>query len=84
MILYGGTDDFDRATFGDTWAYDAETNTWTEVSPPSAPDSRAWHAMAYDLDGERIILFGGGPTRGQFTNEVWAYDPANNTWAPIS
>jgi hypothetical protein len=36
--------------------------------------------MAYDPDAEAIVLFGGGPTRTEYTAETWLYDPAASTW----
>ncbi|MFC2031470.1 kelch repeat-containing protein [Chloroflexota bacterium] len=45
-ILFGGNPH--GSLLNDTWAYDYETNTWTEMSPDVSPSRRDGHAMAYD------------------------------------
>jgi N-acetylneuraminic acid mutarotase len=85
LILFGGVTGPVRAerVFGDTWAYDVETNTWTELAPAPAPSGRGWHAIAYDAGGGVIVLFGGGPTRDDVVAETWIYDPAANAWTEV-
>ena len=84
-ILFGGTTGFGN-NFGDTWAYDFNTNAWTNLNPTTGPASRANHAMAYDAESDRVILFGGGTGGGTETadNETWAYDFDNNTWTSMN
>jgi N-acetylneuraminic acid mutarotase len=83
-ILFGGmSGNFGLGEpLGDTWAFDYETNTWTELSPAEAPSARGFHAMAYNPADETIVLFGGGEGRSAFENDTWIYDPAKNTWTP--
>jgi hypothetical protein len=71
-------------TLADTWAYDPAANTWTELAPASAPPARGWHDMAYELETGLIVLFGGGPARGSFTDETWLYDLVANAWSEWS
>jgi hypothetical protein len=69
VVLFGGHDG--KRDLGDTWLYDAATNTWTEVTPPTdAPSAgaRCGHGMAYDVARGATILFGGHTTR--FSNEA--------------
>jgi hypothetical protein len=82
VVLFGGSADMETAAFDDTWAYDVDRNEWTQLAV-DGPSARAWHAMAYDAEARKIVLFGGGPTREEFTAETWIYDPRANSWSRI-
>jgi len=83
VILFGGgSENFIRLQ--DTWAYDLDTNTWTDMSPISSPSGRNVHAMAYDAQSDRVILFGGGIVGGTGASDTWAYDFNTNTWTDMS
>ena len=45
VILFGGVDEVTGKQFDDTWAFDSDTNTWTELQPDTYPTKRGWHAM---------------------------------------
>src|SRR5439155_478261 len=59
IILFGGTQSLPPFDSDETWAYDFNTNTWTNMDPASKPSARDGHAMAYDTQSDRVILFGG-------------------------
>ena len=82
MILFGGTG-LSEKPFGDTWTYDYDANTWTELAPQPAPSARGWHAMAYDTASGTILLFGGGVDRGHFLADTWVFDPARRIWSNV-
>ena len=51
------------------------------------PSGRGYHAMAYDRESRRVILFGGqtgNPTNNLKevfkSDETWAFDPESNRW----
>jgi len=76
IVLYGGI--LDSSSSDVQWSYDLETNTWTNLDPNSFPHGLWWPAMAYDVESDRIILFGGyGVT---YEDETWAYDLDTNSW----
>jgi N-acetylneuraminic acid mutarotase len=58
-ILFGGMGFVGLSHFNDTWAYDFNSDTWTEMQPSTNPSARNFHAMAYDAQADRVILFGG-------------------------
>jgi hypothetical protein len=76
-----------------TWAYDANTDTWTNLHPQVARSDLLGPGMVYDSRADRMILFGGiqlplpaGATSLQdfvFRNETWAYDFKTNTWTNL-
>jgi hypothetical protein len=39
----------------------------------TGPAARSFHAMAYDSDRSRTVLFGGQVT-GEFLNDTWEWD----------
>ena len=73
-IVFGGSDDI--AHFNDTWALSlTRPETWTRILPEGQPPpARHGHSAIYDLDGDRMIIFGGqnGPGFVDFMNDVWS------------
>jgi N-acetylneuraminic acid mutarotase len=81
LIVFGGRDS--ATYFGDTWAYNLDDNTWTELRPVgTVPAARAGHSLVYDPVSKRVILFGGWNGVNQY-NDTWAYDPVTNAWTNL-
>jgi hypothetical protein len=78
LILYGGAES-PAQIFEDTWAYDYNSNTWTNMQPPRGPSPRAFHQLVYDSESDRVVLWGGYPNLENDTR-VWSYDYNTNTW----
>lgn len=87
IILSGGTDLYTGTTFSDTWAYDIETNTWTDLQPANNP-THHFADMVYHSKEDRIILFGGMRMEDNVVvtmlDETWAYDFNTNSWTALS
>jgi hypothetical protein len=82
VILFGGSEGIPG--LNDTWAYDRVAGTWKGLEPSGAlPPARAAHTLVYDPKRDRAILFGGGDLSGGF-DDIWAYDPASNTWSELA
>jgi hypothetical protein len=81
MIIYGGQTSGPR---GDIWAFDLAQNSWTDLTPPNSPAGRWFSTNIYDAVNDRAIIFGGGFGGGSVTNEVWAFDLAQNSWQQLS
>jgi hypothetical protein len=45
--------------FNYTLAYNGSANSWIDLNPPTNPGKRSGHALAYDSESDRVILFGG-------------------------
>ena len=78
---------FDCVPASETWAYDFDTNTWTNMEPAEAPYGPLEARMVYDAESDRMILFGGWDPKnltddGAF-NETWAYDYNTNMWTKM-
>ena len=73
VVLFGGYDSNDRP-LGDHWEYDGN---WVQIFPRNMhpfPPRRGQHAMSYDSDRARTVLFGGGGVSGVILNDTWEYD----------
>jgi N-acetylneuraminic acid mutarotase len=79
IILQGGVST--GYPLSDTWAYDYNTNTWTEMA--KGPGSRFGARMAYDVESDRIVLFGGYELSGRFFNDTRVYDYNSDTWTDM-
>jgi len=79
-LLFGGAVASGRA--GDTWAYNASTNTWTDLHPAASPSARSGHAMAFDRENRVAVLFGGND--GENRGDTWTYDFPKNLWTNVS
>ncbi|MGQ0796780.1 MAG: Kelch repeat-containing protein [Methanobacteriota archaeon] len=80
IVLFGGNTLLGSSD--ETWSYDEAADTWTNLNPPVRPIPRYGHAMAYDVQSKRLILFGGGPLGGLF-GDTWSYDVASNSWTQM-
>lgn len=79
-LLFGGGVAAGRV--GDTWAYNASTNAWTDLRPALAPPARSGHALAFDRQNRVAVLFGGSD--GQNRADTWTYDYARNLWTNVT
>jgi hypothetical protein len=79
IILFGGGNW--SKNMADTWAYDYNTNTWTELESVEGahPRARSYLALVYNIGADRTILFGGDAGG----HETWSYDYSTNTWAKL-
>jgi hypothetical protein len=82
-IMFGGVGN-DEKYYNDTWKYDYNSNTWTELFPVDSPSPRCKGGIAYDSKSDRIIWFGGyGPDK-ELLDETWAYNYKENTWLKMT
>ena len=55
-------------------------DTW--VAKADFPDAPAISTILFTIGNK--VYYGGGTNMGTCTNDFWMYDPANNTWNPLS
>lgn len=84
MILFGGLANPSWGVWtqsNQTWAYDFDSNTWTNMSPSVSPSVGAGVAIAYDAHADRVVLFGGFVSSySDPSDKTWVYDFDSNTW----
>ncbi len=73
VYVFGGVDG-QVHNLGDAWSYDPGTDRWRKLADPPVK-RRGWGAVAR---GESIFLLGG--YGDAFSAEVYAYDPAADTY----
>ncbi len=74
----------------ETWAYDLNSDTWTNMKPSTVPLAVFGARMVYDAESDRLILFAGADALEWvahggivYNNETWAYDFDSNTWTKM-
>jgi N-acetylneuraminic acid mutarotase len=89
MIVFGGQNGESAPTwvafFDDGYRYDPAIDTWTPIRRQGAPSPRYGHTAVWT--GSRMIVWGGtwsGPETTNFLNDGASYDPAIDTWSPLS
>jgi N-acetylneuraminic acid mutarotase len=87
VLVFGGLSDDSGELLNDLWAYDLVANTWTLLNPSgSLPAERELASMAYCLDSQLVLVFGGlalGASADADLGDMWAYDPVADTWTQI-
>ncbi len=73
---------------GDTWAFHPDCDNFEQLSVGSGPVSRARHGVAYDADGNRMIVHGGRFREGtsgtyEVLDDIWAFDLSTDTWTEL-
>ncbi|MHA1201119.1 MAG: Kelch repeat-containing protein [Candidatus Heimdallarchaeaceae archaeon] len=100
VIMFGGGLGKDYNPYGgetgynDTWAYDYNTNTWTNMTPSISPLGRGYSILIYDSESDKMVLFGGyhsptssayyDPTGEVYQRETWTYDYNTNIWENVT
>lgn len=83
VVVFGGEGDLGQSDFYDTWTYDFNRDTWTQVQTNSAPPGRHYHAMAYDAGAQRTVLFGGADVGEAPMGDTWLLDLQGGRWIPV-
>ena len=82
IIMFGGFDFSNSKLVDETWVYDYNTNTWTNMDPRFHPSSRNYIGMVYDSKADLVVM--SGDWQRNYTaatdESVWTYDFNTNTW----
>ncbi|MCX7019250.1 MAG: kelch repeat-containing protein [Candidatus Sumerlaeota bacterium] len=76
VVLFGGAyTDLTTFFLGDTWEWDGVK--WIQRMPAHSPPARAGHAMAFDPERGRIVMFGGNNIDGAslvYYGDTWEWN----------
>ena len=66
-------------TLTDIWEYDPISNSWNAKA--NFPSSARYGAASFAIGNKGYVCCGNeGTSAGPYTNELWEFDPASNTW----
>jgi hypothetical protein len=80
FLLFGGQIKGIATDLNDTWIFNLNDSTWTEITPSNIPEVRHEHAIEY-LTNNKILLFGGAGLN--FLNDLWIYDHDSLNWINV-
>lgn len=91
-ILFGGYSRIETIPYitrhdfkNDTWSFDLNTLSWTELTPVLSPNSRSYSSGAYQQQLDKFILYGGwNQDESIFFNDTWTFDYSTNTWVELN
>jgi len=85
VILFGGLKMTTGRYVNETWAFDFNANTWTEMKPKTSPPGRNYPGMTYNSKADRVLVWGGLNVSGNkpVDESMWAYDFNANTWVEM-
>lgn len=75
VVLFGGFQGL--INLSDTWEWDPNTDEWVRMQPATVPPPRSNHAMAYDVQSGKVLMYGGQP----FRSDTWEWD--GNDWSEV-
>jgi hypothetical protein len=82
LVQFAGFTDLSRR-FQDTQAFNLETNTWEDLSPPGdTPEIRCLLTAALDPSTRRMIVYGG--QRNGPLDDLWAFDLDVPAWSQLT
>jgi hypothetical protein len=86
-VLFGGYVGmvFSGNPVADTWEWDGNKKTWTQIKPTTTtlPLARWKHALAYDSARNRTVLIGGADASSKPLADTWEWDGQNKIWTQI-
>ncbi len=71
--------------FDDTWSFDLETESWTDLSPAGdRPVKRCLHQCFFDGTAGELVLFGGQSNVVPILGDLWKFDVGSGAWKETS
>lgn len=62
----------------ETWEWNGQTSTWTQLQPARSPEARQNGGFAWDPVAQKLVMFGG--YAGFYFSDTWTFDGTN--WTP--
>lgn len=87
IVVFGGSG-VGALRMGDLWVWNCADQRWLFATPfpmrPNWPAARSDHAMTYDSDRRRVVLFGGDDASAGTLADLWEWDPETRIWERLS
>lgn len=92
MVQFGGKSNFggpgSLTIFSDqdSWSLSLDANpTWRVLASPGTPvpTPRDGPILVRDPAHDRLLMFGGAGTSGEFLNDLWSFDLATRQWSQL-
>jgi N-acetylneuraminic acid mutarotase len=85
IILFGGINPNTFDYYDDTWAYDYNSDTWTDMQPKVSPPGRNYQSITYDAKADRVLTWGGTDVYNQPVGDsIWSYNVNSNSWQELN
>jgi len=81
LLLFGGKGQ--PGFLNDLWRYKLTTKKWERISVEGGPSPRSGANGFWDPVRKQLLLVGGVDVAG-YHSDVWAYNPAKNSWQRLS
>ena len=88
LFVMGGNNVERTESYRETWTYDTDSGSWTEIETNHAPRARSRMAMVYDSNTNRILLYGGSTDSSYYGRDVaadtWEFELETATWRQLN
>jgi len=81
-FVYVGLGSGSNGNLNDWWAYDIETDSWTQKT--DFPSFERHHPYQFAIGDYVYVGFGHGNVGAQIYREWYQYDPVNDSWTQVS
>jgi hypothetical protein len=74
------------ARFADTWVYEFDAGSWSEVTPPGGPPVERCLHGCWQADSEGLVLYAGQTTGVAALGDLWVLDGARSSslaWSQV-
>ena len=92
LVVHGGNASSNGLVFdplGDTWAFDLDAETWSQVTTSNDPPARLFHSATVGPDDASLVVYGGGDENAftMFLHDMWvlqlAADGTSGAWTML-
>ncbi len=82
FIIFGGVNNID-GYLNDTYFYSLVQTSFTKIITSITPDKRAYFGSCYASDYDRLYIFGGQGSEGNYFNDLWYFDVKSSSWVCV-
>lgn len=82
LILHGGSH-YPNGDAADTWAFDLETRSWTELETTNPPSARFCHCASYLPETHELLIMNGRNDAGAVPRGAFTLDLSTQVWSAV-